>query len=87
MAVRAVNALRVCEYDPGRFGEQDSNLELAEPDCSGGERFHWRRAAHMLRMEVDRGEVVWDEGSKLFVCRRPTGIYCCCSAFLRVQGW
>lgn len=49
------------------------HLEIAEQDCSNGERFHWRRAAHMLRMELDRGEVVWDEKNKLFICSRATG--------------
>jgi hypothetical protein len=50
-------------------GKQD--IDLGEPDL--GERFHWRRAGHILRMELDKGEVTWEEESKLFVCRRSTG--------------
>lgn len=51
------------------MGKQD--IDVAEQDS--GERFHWRRAGHLLRMELDKGEVTWDEGRKLFECNRSTG--------------
>ena len=62
------------------------DAEQTEQDCSMGERFHWRRAAHVLRIEVDRGEVSWDEERKVFVCRRLTGTACLlCTAIIRVS--
>ena len=27
----------------------------------------------MLRMELDKGEVAWDESRRLFICRRSAG--------------
>lgn len=37
------------------------------------ERFHWRYAAHLLRLELGRSDVSWDALHRAFVCKRNSG--------------